>query len=187
METSQEKLYTADDLWELSRDGKSRELVRGKIIDMAPTGGLHGIIAARITLSLLNFVDEHQVGYVTAAETGFVLATNPFTVRGADVAFISKTRLKPPIPQKYIPMAPDLAVEVVSPGDSESEILDKVKLYFSAGTRLVWVVYPDTKTAYVYHAARNIEVIELTGILDGGDVLPGFKVPMQDIFRDLES
>src|SRR5258707_5255852 len=189
METSQEKLYTADDLWELSRDGKSRELVRGVIVDMAPTGVVHSILAMRIGYFLLAYENEHQLGYVTAAEAGYILSTDPTIVRAPDVGFVSKARLKPPIPKKFMPFAPDLAVEVVSPGDSASEIIEKVTEYLAAGTRVVWVVYPDTKTAHIYNAANKdrIEIVQATGTLDGGDVLPGFKLPMQDIFRDLES
>src|SRR5438046_1941902 len=102
MDAVQQKLYTADDLWELSRDGKSRELVRGVIVDMAPTGGLHMIVSARLIRYMGAYVDDNKLGYITASEGGFVLSTDPFTLRVPDVGFVSKARLKPPIPQEYI-------------------------------------------------------------------------------------
>lgn len=187
MDNVEEKLYTADDLWELSRDGKSRELDGGIIVEMAPTGGLHMFIAARLIRYIGAYVDDNKLGYTSASEGGFLLSADPVIVRAPDVGFISKARLKPPIPQKFVPLAPDLAVEVVSPGDLANQIAKKVNQFLAAGTRLVWVIYPEENIAYVYRVGKDIEVVSATGTLDGGDVLPGFKLPMQDIFRDLES
>src|SRR5450432_3776644 len=102
MDTLDEKLYTADDLWELSRDGNSRELVRGKLIQMAPTGGLHMFIAARLIRYISAYVDDNQLGYTSASEGGFLLSADPVIVRAPDVGFVSRTRLKPPIPEKFV-------------------------------------------------------------------------------------
>ncbi len=103
METSQEKLYTAEDLWELSRDGKSRELVRGVIVDMAPTGGQHMFVAARLIRYISTYADDNKLGYTSASEGGYILSTDPTIVRAPDVGFVSKARLKPPIPKKFMP------------------------------------------------------------------------------------
>lgn len=112
--TVQERLRTAQDLWTRShQSGESArlELMRGKIVEMAPTGGLHGLVTMELSRLVANYVREHELGAVIAPETGFILATNPDTVRAPDVAFIAKERLPRPIPQRYFPLAPDLAVE----------------------------------------------------------------------------
>jgi Uma2 family endonuclease len=179
----QQKLHTIDDLWELSHRSKGKrryELVEGVIVEMAPAGGKHGGIALKLGALILQHVESHDLGHVTAAETGFVLFAEPYTVRGADVGFISKERLTE-LPEKYIPFAPDLAVEVVSPNDSASEIQAKVLEYLQAGTKLVWIVYPKTKTVVV-HIASGAQTVLSEGVLDGGGVLPGLKLKVRDIF-----
>jgi Uma2 family endonuclease len=184
---TQEKLFTVDDLWELSHDGSARrrELVKGTLIEMAPAGGLHGIIAMRLGRYLSAYVDEHDLGYVTAAETGYILTENPLTVRAPDVGFIAKSRMPSPIPPRYIPLAPDLVVEVVSPGDTAKEIQDKALDYLRAGTSLIWVVYPESQTANSFSPTGTMQLIEGEGTLDGGEVLPGFRLALHDVFKDI--
>jgi Uma2 family endonuclease len=179
----QEKLYTAADLWELSRDGRRRELVKGVIVEMSPTGDVHGVVAAWVGHLILAHVDAHDLGEVAAAETGFRLSTDPDTVRAPDVAVIRKERLEP-MTGRYYTIAPDLAVEVVSPGDTASDIHDKVRDFLQAGTRLVWVIYPSSRTVVVHTLARS-ETLEGDAPLDGGEVLPGFKLPASDVFGKL--
>jgi hypothetical protein len=115
---TREKLYTAHDLWEISHDDDERryELVEGVIYDMPPAGGLHGNIAMILGWHIAGFVMQNDLGFVTAAETGFSLTGDNLNVLAPDVGFISKNRLAT-LPEGYIPLAPDLAVEVVSPND----------------------------------------------------------------------
>jgi Uma2 family endonuclease len=183
----QDRLYTADDLWDIShRPGEMRrfEVVKGELHDMTPTGGLHGVIALEIGYHILHFVKQHQLGYATSAETGFILAADPYTVRAPDIGFVAKARLSGPIPQKYFPLAPDLAVEVISPSDTAQDIRERVLDFLKAGTRLVWVVYPESKTVDVYRP-DGVQVVEIDGELDGGDVLPGFQLPLRDVFASI--
>lgn len=180
----QEKLYTADDLWNMPGNGKRYELVRGVIVEMAGTGGKHTAIAANVVRHLGNFVYDNGLGTVTGADGAYILAED--LVRIPDAAFISKTRLPPPIPEKFIPMAPDLAVEVVSPGDGAKEVRDKVLEYLQHGTRIVWVIYPEAKNADVYTGLNNWRLIDKDGALDGGEVLPGFTLPLDGLFKNLE-
>src|SRR3954452_16305472 len=90
-----ERLYTAADLFALPREGKRYELVSGTLIEMAPTGEIHGVLTAELAFRLRAFVRQHDLGRVYGAKTGFKLAENPDTVVGADAAFVSKARLKP--------------------------------------------------------------------------------------------
>ena len=182
----QQKLYTAGDLWELSHAGdeKRYELDEGELVEMSPTGDAHGIVAGELLRRIGNHVVENDLGDVTAAETGFTLSTDPDIVRAPDVGFISKTRLTP-LTGKYYPIAPDLAVEVVSPGDSASQIRRKAAQYLKAGTRMVVFFYPDAKLVDVYRPGQPIQVIEIDGIWDAGDVLPGLKLPVREVWKRL--
>lgn len=178
----QEKLYTADDLWEMSAqaDDETRlELIDGVIYRMTPTGGEHGEVVTEFTLFIGGHVKANKLGRVTAAETGYRLA--PKTVVAPDIGFIAAARAPARLPKKYIPLAPDLAVEVVSPSDTYSRVMKKVNLFLQFGTRTVWVVDPDEKTVAV-HTAAGVRTLTVNDILDGGDVLPGFKLPVKDIF-----
>ena len=122
--TVQEKLYTADDLWEMGGqvdDDKRLELIEGVIYQMTPTGGEHGEGIIELTFFMTSHVKAHQLGRLTAAETGYRLA--PRTVLAPDIGFISAARAPERLPKKYIPMAPDLAVEVISPSDTYSRTM----------------------------------------------------------------
>jgi Uma2 family endonuclease len=178
-----EELLTADDLLVLSREGQRWELVRGVLVEMTPTGDIHGVVTMWLGHLLLAYVDEHDLGEVTAAETGFRLATDPDTVRAPDVGVILKERLVP-LTGGYYPLAPDLAVEVVSPGDSASLIHDKVRDYLQAGTRLVWIVYPSSRTVAV-HTAQGAETFSGDDVLSGELVLPGFSLAVSEVFKKL--
>jgi Uma2 family endonuclease len=119
-----------------------------------------------------------------AAETGFVLARDPDTVRAADVAFVSRDRVPPEgVPVGFWPMAPDLAVEVVSPNDRPEDIQEKVEEYLAAGTKLVGVVYPKTQSVTVYRSLREIVVLREDDLITGDEVLPGFACPVRKLLE----
>lgn len=182
----QTQLLTADDLWELSHkvgDQKRLELVRGEIREMVPAGGEHGEVAGDIFALIHAHVRKHRLGRVTAAETGYILSIDPYTVRAPDVGFVSRERTTERLPKGYIPFAPDLAVEVVSPGDTAGEIHEKVLEFLRAGTRLVWVLYPESKTIVV-HASEGAHTLTEEDTLEGSDVLPGFTVPVREVFPE---
>ncbi|MEM6283822.1 MAG: Uma2 family endonuclease [Chloroflexota bacterium] len=160
------------------------ELDEGEIVVMPKPGGRHGEITMQIGRLIGNFVAEHQLGRVTAAETGYIVEQNPDgrdTVRGLDVGFVRMERAPDGLPEGLIPFAPDLAVEVISPGNEAADINKKVLQLLRAGTRLVWIVYPETKTVMV-HTPGTVALLDESGILEGGDVLPGFKLAVTDAF-----
>ncbi len=179
----QEKLITADELLEQSAFEKGYELVKGTVVKMAPSGTEHFFLSAWIAHLLITHVVPNALGRVGGSEGGFLLATNPDAVRAPDVSFVAKARLTTPLPKGYFPGAPDLAVEIVSPSDRASDIHSKVLDYLDAGTRLVWVVYPDTKTTTVHQAGAGAVTLGIGDELDGGDVLPGFKLPAHEVFH----
>jgi Uma2 family endonuclease len=181
----QEKLYTADEFWEKYSSSKRIELMQGVPTEMTPAGTAHGAISMWFGHLILVYVEAHDLGLVTAAETGFVLSEDPDTVRAPDIGFIAKDRLTRPTTERYFPGAPDLAVEVVSPNDKAAEIHGKVIDFLNAGTRLVWVVYPDSKTVMTYKQGAEAHIHDANSTLDGSDVLPGFSLPVRDIFSKL--
>jgi Uma2 family endonuclease len=185
---AREQTYTAADLWALSqhRDYADMrlELIEGTLHIMTPAGGEHGGLALKIGARLYTFIEVHGLGYVTAAETGYILfqdARGRDTVRAPDVGFVAAARLPDGLPQQYIPFAPDLAVEVVSPNDAADDVHHKVQDFLRAGTRLLWVVYPRTRTADV-HTSQGAHTLTSADTLDGGEVLPGFSLPLRDLF-----
>ncbi len=181
--TVQERLYTAADLAHLPDDGTRFELVRGELIEMPPPKRIHGRLVARLILLIGAFISERRLGEILA-ESGFMLAESPDTVRAPDVAFISNARLKPAT-NDYDRVAPDLAVEVVSPGNTVGMMHDKIAQYFAAGVRQVWLVFPESRAVHVYRSAKQVTILDGSDMLDGGDVLPGFSVPVSAVFADL--
>jgi Uma2 family endonuclease len=169
-----EAQLTAEELYDLHIPDKHVELVRGVLVVREPPGGRHGRIALNIAVELANHVRAHQLGVVYAAETGFTLARGPDTVRAPDAAFIRRERLPTPEPIKYPDLAPDLVVEVLSPGDRPGETLAKVADWLSAGTRLVWVIDPERRVARVYRQDGSEAIVTENDALGGEGVVPGF-------------
>lgn len=164
-------------------DGHRYELVKGELIRMAPAGFLHGEVAMNIGARLHEHVKRNKLGSVYAAETGFVLAQDPDTVRAPDAAFIRQERVEKAEKTKgYWIGPPDLALEVVSPGDTVSEVEEKVAEWLDGGTRMVWVVSPKLHTVTVYRSLTDIVTLTQKDTLDGGDVVPGFQILVTDIF-----
>jgi Uma2 family endonuclease len=176
----QAKSMTVEEFWE-HYAGKLYELVRVEIVQVTPTGISHGAVTRRIGTLLGVFVDAHGLGEVVGAETGFWLT--PDTLRAPDCAYISTEKMSSLTEaERYAPFAPDLAVEFVSPGDTASDIRDKVDLYRAAGTRLVWVIYPALRKVDVYLPDGTAREVGAQGTLDGGDVLPGLQNAVKDVF-----
>jgi Uma2 family endonuclease len=177
------KSVTADELLEMPDDGYRYELVKGELIRTAPAGYQHGEVAMNIGARLHEYVKRHNLGGVYAAETGFVLTQDPDTVRAPDAAFIRQELVeKAESTTGYWIGPPDLAVEVVSPGDTVSEVEDKVAEWLEAGARLVWVVSPKLHTVTVYRSLTDIVTLTGKDTLNGGDVVPGFQISVTEIF-----
>jgi Uma2 family endonuclease len=180
--TTGTKLITAEELWALPNNAR-RELVRGEVRTMAPAGFEHGAVIMNIAVPLGVYVKARQLGVVLGAETGFVLRRNPDIVRGADVAFVERSRIPTTgLPIKFWEGSPDLVVEVVSPGDTVEEVEEKVDDYLSAGTRMVWVANPKRKTVTVHRPGAQPTVLRLDDFIDGGDVVPDFRLAVVDVF-----
>ncbi len=181
--TTQTRPITADDLLRMPDDGFRYELVEGNLREMAPAGHQHGRIAINVSTPLAQHVKANNLGVVYAAETGFKLASNPDTVRAPDVAFVRRERVESVGDSEgFWPGAPDLAVEVVSPGDRYTDVEEKVFDWLDAGARLVIVANPRKRLVTVYRSLTDVVVLTEADVLDGGDVVPGFAMPVKDIF-----
>src|SRR6266700_2318991 len=145
------RAITAEELFRMPDDGYKYELVAGRLRKMSPPGSLHGVVGMRLAIALGAYVEQHELGVLFAADTGFKLASNPDTVRGPDVAFVARERIPAGgIPTGYWPGAPDLAVEVMSPTDRRSEIDEKIDEYLRSGVRMIWFVEPLARRATVH-------------------------------------
>lgn len=177
-------LMTAEDLLALPDvPGKRLELVRGELVEMPGATALHGDIVWVITSLLKAFVRLHKLGRVYGDAVSYIVARDPDIVRIPDVSFIARERVPAEgVPDTYWPFAPDLAVEVVSAGDRRQKIYAKVQDYLASGTRMVWVAWPSTRTVIAHGADGAVRRYGPDDELDGGDVLPGFRVRVADLF-----
>lgn len=174
-------LMTADELLHAYIPDKRVELVRGVLIVREPAGSRHGLVAMNLGVELANYVKQTGAGRVFAAETGFKLASDPDTVRAGDVAFVTHERAPLAETTGYAACAPDLVVEVLSPGDRPGAVLAKVADWLNAGTRLVWVIDPERRVARVYRQDGSLTLVSANEALDGEDVVPGFSCQLASI------
>ena len=176
------KLITADELFQLSSDGVYAELIQGVLHETMPPGIEHGEITIDLAAELRNFIKPRQLGRLIV-ESGIWLEFDHDTVRSPDIAFFTPERM--PARERitgYSQYIPDLVVEVKSPNDSRQYVYDKSRMWLSHGVRLVWAVYPDTRTVEVHQTGAAVSVVAADGALDGGDVLPGFGCELALIF-----
>lgn len=183
MSSTTTKLMTADELLMMPDDGFRYELVKGELKRMPPTGTEHGEVTMELAAPLHRYVKLNKLGRVYAAETGFKLESDPDTVRAPDIAFVRAERIQATgSMQGYGEGAPDLAVEVLSPGNTKREMAEKVADYFAAGARLVWIVNPKSKTIAVHRSPTDIVTLTEQDTLDGDEVVPGFQIAVAEIF-----
>ncbi len=177
------KTLTAEDLWSMPDNGGRNELVRGELRPMSPTGARHGRITSTITQRLHTYVEARKLGIVLTGEPGFVLARQPDIVRAPDVAFVRISRVTAAgEPDGFWEGAPDLAVEVMSPHDTVYEVEEKVEDWISLGCSMVVVVSDRKRTVTVHRPAQSPRILRGTEVLDGEDVVPGFRLPLAEIF-----
>jgi Uma2 family endonuclease len=179
------RFVTDEELLQAPRDGQKYERVDGEM-RVSPAGARHGAVSVALSARLWTFVTDRKLGHVFESSTGFRWPgrkpETPDNVRSPDVSFVASGRFPDERgPVGFIPFAPDLAVEVLSPNDRWSEVLEKVGEYLGVGTRLVWVIDPETRTAAVYRSATDVRTLGETDALEGEDVVPGFACALKDV------
>ena len=182
MTTQATKLTTAEELFEMGDIGRC-ELIYGEVVMMSPAGAEHGLVAARFVRYLSEFVDEHDLGAVLTSETGFTIENNPDLVRAPDASFVRKDRIATGLPRTYINGVPDLAVEVVSPGDTRREVAEKVNMWLAHGTQVVWVADARPKTLLIHRVGKAPVTLRVDEAVRDEPLLPGFVLPLSQVFR----
>ena len=181
--TTETKLMTADELLLLPRgEGKRYELIRGVLIEKMPTGDPHGDSVTRAASMIFTYAENNDYGVVRTGEPGYKLESGPDTVRAPDVAWIAPGRL-PEGTQGYPELAPDLAVEVKSPSNSNPEMAAKAQMWLCYGSKIALVLDPDSTTATIYRPNVGPVTFRENDTLDLGDLLPGFSTPVWRLFR----
>jgi Uma2 family endonuclease len=174
---------TAYEFWQLPDSGVRRELMRGEVIEIMPLGGQHGGIAVILAM-LLRLWTKRTIGGYVGVEAGYTLARDPDTVRGPDVSYVRAERIPSTgVPEGFWDLAPDLAVEVVSPSETAEEVREKVRDFLHAGTPLVWTIYPRTREVIVHTLDGIARTYDIDDTLEFTDVLPGFTCSVAELFE----
>jgi Uma2 family endonuclease len=184
MATVAAPLLTAEEYLRLPDNGRPTELVRGRVVEMNVPTPRHGQICSKINRLVGNFAEQNALGHVVCNDSGVRTERDPDTMRGADVAFFSYSRIpQGPLPRGYLDALPELVFEVRSPTDRRADVLAKVAEYLRAGVTLVCVLDEQTVTATVYHADRPEHTFAADEELDLSEVLPGFRVAVGRFFE----
>ena len=183
MTTAKNKLLTAEDLMRLSSQGFRGELINGVLRETVPAGKVHARIAGRVITGFNNFVIPRRLGQVGGTDGGVLVRRNPDSVREPDVYYVSAERL--PLDDDsdgYLEVAPELVVEIISPNDSQDEVDKKTRMWLRLGVLMVVEVYPMRRAVAVHRPGAPAVTLTDDDVLDGGDVLPGFSLPLSEIF-----
>jgi Uma2 family endonuclease len=177
------QLLTAQDFWQLPDAAMRRELVHGEVRETMPPGGQHGAIAVMLAMLLRIWTKRSSGGYV-GVEAGYILARDPDTVRGPDVSYVRAERIPSTgVPEGFWDLAPDLAVEVVSPSETAEEVREKVRDFLQAGTPLVWTIYPHTHEVIVHTPDGLARTFSPNDTLVFPDTLGDFSCTVAELFE----
>jgi Uma2 family endonuclease len=178
---SQTALMTAEELLNLPEGYSRDELFEGTLLEMSPAGGKHARLNIRFSAHLFNYVDERGLGTVYDGSCGFIIERSPDSVLSPDISFVRGDRV-PQDEDGYLDLAPDLAVEIISPSNRAGYVDAKVRKYLAAGTRLVLAIYPTRRNVRAHFPDGSTRLYQEGGVVDFGDVVPGFSLSVADIF-----
>ncbi len=182
----EDKAYTPEELLEINRDHSRFDLVDGRLVERQ-MGAKSSLIITTLLRRIGALVDAQDLGFLFDSDCGYkVWPDQPKKVRYPDGSFIRRGRLlNDEVPEGYVEVRPDLAVEVISPNDEAEEVEAKIADYVQAGIPLLWVIYPDSRSIYVLHPDGSARRLTVADELSGEDVLPGFKCRVQDVFKGI--
>jgi len=180
----QERPITAEEFFALPDDGTKRELINGELIEMPGAKPIHNVLQARLGRFVDIFVTDKDLGIVGVEVYCEFTAKD---IAQPDVAYFSKARIQGHDLNEYFHVAPDLAIEIISPSETAQNVNTKVQKYFQHGSQLVWNFYSDTQQVYVYTSPDDVHIVNINGTLTGENVLPGFSLAVRDVFKGLES
>ncbi len=183
---SDKKVWTEQELMALPNDGHRYEIVNGALIDMGSAGALHGYVCSLLLAALASYVVPKKLGVILDSSTAFKMKNGNW--RSPDISFFAKERLQglTELPTGFLEGAPDLAVEVLSLGNTVEEIHDKLVEYFENGTRLAWIIHPSEHYVLVYRSAQEPDrLLKSIDSFEGEEVIPGFVLPVVNLFQKL--
>lgn len=172
---------TAEELMRLPDDGLQHELIKGELLTMPPPNPEHGLVMNNVAFLLTAYVRPNHLGKVITGDAGFKLESDPDTVLGPDVAFIRHERIAG-ISTQYFAGAPDLVVEILSPGDRRGKVESKANMWLDAGAVAVWLVNPKTRTVAVRKTDGEKKLLTVEDEINGDDIIPGFRCRVAEIF-----
>jgi Uma2 family endonuclease len=182
----EKKVWTDEEFMALSRDGHRYEIVNEELVDMGNSGAKHGYLCSLILSALMSYILPNKLGVIFDSSTAFKMKNG--NKRAPDISFFAKERLHgmEELPDGFLEGAPDLAIEVLSPTNTIEEIEGKIAEYFQNGSRLVWVIYPNSQYVLVYRSDREPDrLLKSNDSLDGEEVIPGFTFPVGNLFQKL--
>ena len=175
------RLLTAKDLAEIGEDAEFCELVDGELVKMSPSRLPEARVVSRMHLLLGTFVSQHRLGEIFGPDLGYELTL--YRVRAPDVSFVSAEKIAAyGNPWEFAKLVPDLVVEVISPDVKHGYLQRKIRDYFEAGVRLLWIVDPELQTVTVSRSPVNLRILTTADTLTGEDVLPDFSCPVTELF-----
>jgi Uma2 family endonuclease len=183
---SKKKIWTEAELQALPEDGYLHEVVNGELVMSPKNNWQHGNICAELLMALCAFAKSRKLGAVFDSSTGFWMEN--LNCRAPDISFVSKERLRglKRNEPRFFPGAPDLAVEILSPSNSRREVDERLRDFFSSGTRLAWVIDPERELVEICRSVTQRRLLAPNGTLDGEDVLPGFTFAVAELFQEWE-
>ncbi len=182
MSTILPQLLSADDYWRSPGGTSSSELITGEVIHVMPPGAEHGRIVLRLGVKLLEWAESTNAGYI-GTEAGYLLANNPDTLRGPDLSYVRAERIPASgIPRAFWNLAPDVAIECVSPNEPAAYVREKIRDYLDAGTLLVWTIYPTTREVIVHTPDGHAQDYSENETLEFPAIMPGFRCLVGEIF-----
>ena len=181
--TTQTRLLTAEDLWNMPDSGGRNELVDGELLPMSPANSRHGNIIFRISRILDRFASSKKLGEFFAAETGFIVSRSPDSVLAPDVGFVVSSRIPASgLSDKFFDGTPDFALEVLSPRDTPRAVEMKARKFLQAGTQLIWAVNPKARSVTIYRPGPSSRELKEGDTITGEDIFPGFSCTVSDFF-----
>ncbi len=183
---SEKKIWTDEEFMQIPDDGNRYEIINGELIIMGNSGAKHGHVCSTLMILLGGYVREQKLGVMFDSSTAFKMKAG--NKRSPDISFVSKERLQglEELPDGFLEGAPNLAIEILSPGNTFSEIHDKLVEYFDNGTNLAWVIYPQEQYILVYRNHQSPEfLLRSNQILEGEDIVPGFSLSISYLFEKL--
>ncbi len=183
---TKKKIWTDEEFMALSGESDRYELINGEPVSMGNSGMEHGYLASNLIVFLGGYVLKHRLGVICDSSTAFTMKNA--NKRSPDVSFVSKERLlgTKRLPQGFFVGAPDLVVEIISPNNTFAELHSKMIEYFASECRLAWLIHPDEQSILVYRSPQPERLLKITDNLAGEEVVPGFTMPVADLFMELD-